>query len=332
MLHYPILSSACNRHRKCLCLLSVLIFSCLIYALIINNTESVWKSTDLCIMTSFFCAGAPSFKHLNIIDLKKQNDNNFTCITTKRLLLVVRTTVCTHSLVDGVSKSIINNKIWEENLVSSIISLLGRYPDAAFIDAGANIGTYTMFAAAFGRDVISIECFKPNLERIKKAIQIEHLENKVVLVGNAIFSESRKYLKIESIPGNIGGQAIIVNSTVQNTSDIFVVKTIIFDDIFPLLQWKNIRRLIMKVDIQWSEVYLCETGSRIFTTIDIPVVLMEWAVVPQYKNRMQKALECFTARNYIATKDMCTPLDHKAAYHSWPFDIFLVKKNSIRMC
>jgi FkbM family methyltransferase len=147
----------------------------------------------------------------------------------------------------------------------------------SFIDAGANIGTYTMFAASFGRLVLSIECFKPNIERIRKAVQIEKVQDKVILIGNAIFSQSGKYLQMKSDPYNVGSQAIIVDSNMNNSdTDMYVVKTIRFDDILPILKEKNIRNAVMKVDIQWSETFLCESGNETFDYVNIPVVLMEW--------------------------------------------------------
>ncbi|CAF3875397.1 unnamed protein product, partial [Adineta steineri] len=78
----------------------------------------------------------------------------------------------------------------------------------ALIDIGANIGTYTMFAAALGRFVIAIECFEPNYVRVAKAIQIENLRNNVILIGNALYSKAGQHLTLTSDPGNIGSQGV----------------------------------------------------------------------------------------------------------------------------
>jgi FkbM family methyltransferase len=203
----------------------------------------------------------------------------------------------------------------------------------SFIDAGANLGTYTMFAASFGRTVVSIECFKPNIEKIRKAIQIEKLQDKVVLVGNAIFNESGKYLKMQSDPFNVGSQMVIVNSNMnQSENDIYVVKTIRFDDILPVFKAKNIRNAVMKVDIQFSEVYLCETGDKIFNYVNIPVILMEWEQSPHYVTRMKGVISNLVGRGYVATADMCTTLNVSDAFRSWPSDIYWMKMNRSEIC
>ena len=57
--------------------------------------------------------------------------------------------------------------------------MLSKYRYLAFIDVGAHIGIYTMYAASLGcANVISIECFRPNVERIRRAVQLEKVEKK----------------------------------------------------------------------------------------------------------------------------------------------------------
>ena len=169
---------------------------------------------------------------------------------------------------------------------------------------------------------------------IRKAVQIEKVQDKVVLIGNAIFSESGKYLKMKSDPFNVGSQAIIVDGDMNHSiSDMYVVKTMRFDDILPVLQEKNIRSALMKVDIQWSESFMCETGGKIFDYVDIPIVLMEWDPVPHYIGRIKTVLDFFIGRGYVPTADMCKILDQNGALNrSWPGDIYWVKKNQSELC
>jgi FkbM family methyltransferase len=271
--------------------------------------------------------------HVDVIDLQKDSKDNFTCIKTKYLLHVVRTTICLHDTRDAVSNIILKDGIWEERFLIELFGFLMRYPEMSFIDVGANLGAYTMFAASFGKFVLAIECFKPNIERIRKAVQIEKVQDKVVLIGNAIFSESGKYLEMKSDPSNVGSQAIIVNSNMNNSHNgMYVVKTIRFDDILPVLKAKNIRNAVMKVDIQWSEVFLCETGGETFDYVNIPVVLMEWEIAPQNRDRMRNILKFFIGRGYVATTDMCKILNEGDAFNSWPGDIYWMKMNRSEIC
>jgi FkbM family methyltransferase len=272
-------------------------------------------------------------KELNIIDLHEDLKENFTCIKTKYLLHIVQTTICLHDNRDAVSNIIQRDKIWEERFLIELFGILIRYPQMSFIDAGANLGTYTMFAASFGRFVIAIECFKPNIARIRKAVQIEKVQDNVVLVGNAIFSDTGKYLQMKSDPFNVGSQAIIEGSNMnESNNDMYAVKTMRFDDILPILKARNIRNAVMKVDIQWAESFLCQTGNETFDYVNIPVVLMEWDRVPHYRDRMRIVLNFFTGRGYVATADMCKVLNQQDALNSWPGDIYWVKMNQSEIC
>ncbi len=273
------------------------------------------------------------YKPLNIIDLHEISKENFECIKSKHLLYHVHTTICLHDDRDAVSNIIRNTRIWEESYIIKLLGFLIRYPQMNFIDVGANLGAYTMLVASFGRFVLSIECFRPNIDRIRKAIQVEKLQGRVVLIGNALFNESDKYLRMESNPLNVGSQGIIVdNNTNQSNDDIYVVKTIRFDDILPIFKDKNIRNAVMKVDIQWSEIYLCEAGGKIFDYVNIPVILMEWDRVSHYTIPMAIVLQFFIGRGYVATKNMCDVLDQRNAFHSWPSDIYCMKMNLSEIC
>jgi thymidylate synthase len=103
---------------------------------------------------------------VTIIDLQENSNENFTCIKTKHLLHIVQITICLHDDTDAVSKIIRNERIWEEQYLIELFRFLIRYAQMSFIDVGANLGSYTMFTASFGRSVLSIECSKPNIDMI----------------------------------------------------------------------------------------------------------------------------------------------------------------------
>jgi FkbM family methyltransferase len=86
------------------------------------------------------------------------------------------------------------------------------------IDIGANIGTYTMVSSSLGRTTISVECYQPNIDRIVRAIQLENLSNYLTLIGNAIYTQSNRYVKLSHEKSNIGGQGLVTNETSEITS------------------------------------------------------------------------------------------------------------------
>ena len=149
----------CRRHQRRILFLLAFVFLSIIYyskgiiAVLIESRPQAAARID------YQIAGLS--KHVDMIDLYEETKDNFTCIKTKHLLHIVQTTLCLHDARDAVSNEIQQKKIWEERYLIPLLGFLIRYPQMSFIDAGANLGGYTMFAASFGRFVLSIECFKP---------------------------------------------------------------------------------------------------------------------------------------------------------------------------
>ncbi len=270
---------------------------------------------------------------MNVIDLNLPITQNFTCLKTKQLFKVVRTTICVHNEMDFVSRHFIENITYEEEYMHLLFRVMLRYPHFGFIDVGANIGTYTMFAAAMSRLVISIECFQPNYMRIAKAIQIENLQNKVILIGNAIFSKSGRYLKLSSDPVNIGGQAthdrVITNKLSDNP---FIVKTIRFDDILPIIKRAKERSFLLKVDIEGSEYHLFESGTQIFEYLNIPIIIIEWDKFHYHIERGTMVINFLVKHGYIPTSDTCEKLNMTNTFTGWPANIFWTKMNQSDIC
>ncbi len=178
--------------------------------------------------------------HIQLIDLNKKSLENLTCIKSKILFNLFQTTICLHDTNKDiyVSQTIINKKIWEEDLVTKILRILLKNPEygknillsiwevffffliIALIDIGANIGTYTMYSSSISRKTISVECYQPNIERIVRAIQIENVSKYVILIGNAIYNQSGKSLELSKDNSNVGGQGLIMNQTIENSSFI----------------------------------------------------------------------------------------------------------------
>ncbi|CAF3245730.1 unnamed protein product [Rotaria socialis] len=105
------------------------------------------------------------------VDLNILTSESFKCVKTKLLLDKYRTTVCVHEIQKDrdVSGHLVSHGIWEEHLVTRFIRILSTYKQYSFIDIGANLGKYTIYAASLGcSNIISIECFRPNIERIRR--------------------------------------------------------------------------------------------------------------------------------------------------------------------
>ncbi|CAF1287762.1 unnamed protein product [Adineta steineri] len=226
--------------------------------------------------------------------------------------------------------------IWDEEGVTRILRLLLRYPHLDFIDIGANIGTYTMYAAALGRFVLAIECFALNTDRIHRAVQLANVSNRVVLVKNALYTHSGQYLRLSNHPINVGGQELDVvtkpktnQQTISNQSiinDPYIVTTITLNELVPILHARGMRGAIIKMDIEGSESFALESGSQVFDLFDIPFIQMEWFKVRGFPDRAKFLLDFFTKRGYVPQTFLCQVLDVQRT-DVWPSDLCWTKKD-----
>ncbi|UJR30784.1 hypothetical protein I4U23_018304 [Adineta vaga] len=278
--------------------------------------------------------------NVQLVDLYETTKNTkFRCVKTKPLLHNISTNVCLYDTkrdryVSGAFSEI--TSIWEEEQVTRLLQYLVRHPHMHFIDIGANIGTYTMYVATLGRFVLAIDCFAPNLVRLRRAIQMRNLYNQVVLVQNAIFNHSGQYLRLSIDTTNVGGQSIHPSRNYHGKTNLpivnpYIVKTITFDEVLPILLAHAIRSVSIKMDIEGSESFVFKTGHRIFDTLDIPLIQMEWKIVHQDANQVKIIIEFLNQRHYIPINNQCKVLDLQENT-SWPDEIYWLKRNAPTFC
>ena len=263
---------------------------------------------------------------INIVDLHQVTEDNITCVKTKELFSLYRTTLCIHPGRDIVSTTIAATGIWEEEYVTLLLRILIRNPSLDVIDIGANIGSYAMFVAgALGRFTLAVDCYRPNVERIRRAVQMQQVQHRVVLVHNALYSTSGEHFTLSD--GNPSGIQL-GSSTQEKVTSQFVVQTIRLDDLLPILVERKVQSVLIKIDIEGSEVYMCESGSRLFDLIDVQLVMMEWGhgFRKQYRQRYQSIADFFTQRNYVPTDPHCTELSVSKWESEWPGNIYWIKR------
>jgi FkbM family methyltransferase len=266
--------------------------------------------------------------------MHEHKSTNFTCIKTKEINSI-RTTLCIYDPeTDLISAEVVKNGVFEERGVQSFLNILSKHEHLSMIDIGANIGTYTMYTAALGRLTLAVECFGPSTDRIRRAVQLENLYDRVILISNAIYNSSNKYLRLSKSNDNIGSQHLNGNFSIKDSSVDYahIVRTIRFDDLLPILEKFQIRSAIMKIDIEASENFMCQTGSEVFNRINIPYVMMEWMNIRLFKDRADLVVHFFQRRKYIPMNEYCELVLSKDYYEDWPAVVIWIKANYIHFC
>ncbi|XP_059146387.1 uncharacterized protein LOC131933913 [Physella acuta] len=188
--------------------------------------------------------------------------------------------ICPHPLSGDIAISkwlLTKGELWEKDLIHAMTDALKRDPDLMLLDIGANIGEYTLWAAAMGRQVVSVEMLLENVQRIQMALALSKLGGHVTIVNNALYSDHR-VLEITFYKQRFGLTSINVSRVfrqeyVDTNQTIRRVKTICIDDLTPLMLGKPV---YIKMDIEKSEQFALVCAHRFFREVDVRIVQMEW--------------------------------------------------------
>jgi FkbM family methyltransferase len=132
------------------------------------------------------------------------------------------------------------------------------------IDAGANVGMFTVIASVLsGTDgyVISIEPDPENLRILKKNIELNNLKN-IEIINKALYSESGE--KIKLIQNGLMSK-ISVEKAESNIAKKIDVETTTFDDI---IIKSGLQPTVLKMDIEGAEKYALLGASTMMKTIN----------------------------------------------------------------
>ncbi len=131
------------------------------------------------------------------------------------------------------------------------------------IDAGANIGMFTViasFLAGDGGHVIAIEPDPQNLKILKKNIELNNLKN-VEIVNKALYALPGKRLKLVQA----GVMSKIISDEAEKNLTTIEVETTTFDDI---IVERGLKPTILKMDIEGAEKYALLKAEIMMKTLN----------------------------------------------------------------
>ena len=256
----------------------------------------------------------------NVYDFHAESNDHHECVKTNYTPSFF---ICIHPVNEDiyVSNYIKRHGIWEGEILRVFKNLLEQDPEMGAIDIGANIGVYTMLAAALHRPVIAVEARLLHVQMIHHSILESGLQNSdIVLLHNAI-SDSHKNMTLTlSDRSNQGHTKVTEEEGVRREiprSENAHVQAILMDD---LLSVVNFPKAIIKMDIEGSEHRAIGQCERLLKTIYVPFIFMEWVFHRQGKSQ-QLILSVMSRNGYSAFKiNNKAPLNISRA-NAWPGDI-----------
>jgi FkbM family methyltransferase len=233
-----------------------------------------------------------------------------------------------------ISTHIFKYNSWEPPETNALQELLLKDPHLNLIDIGANIGVYSLLAAKLNRKVVAVEANVENVKKLHRSIRYGNLENLITTCANAISNEYTQ-LQVDIIlnENNIGGNRVekLAATSEPGHRRTDAVHTIKMDD---LLEVITFRSAILKIDIEGYEFKAFSASSKLFATVDVPYVFMEWRFIteldkqPEYK----WMYEYFVNMDYVPYSDPQFTVVFGSNFTNWNLkgDNVFWKKKSYR--
>ena len=174
--------------------------------------------------------------------------------------------------------------MWEGKNILKLLTELGPpHDDAGFIDVGANIGVFSLSAAHAGHKVVSVEPMPAALRRFKQSIKLGGI-GELVQVVQAALSNDTKPLYLLRGRLNKGGSHLVPES--ECSSGIFSscdtnhpIPLFHIDDLTKVITFKT---AVMKVDCEGFEYRVFKKAAKLFDTVNITYIEMEWMHIKKF--------------------------------------------------
>merc|ERR1712126_463625 len=155
---------------------------------------------------------------------------------------------------------------------------LDMYPEAKFLDIGANVGMYTVMVAAMKRQVVAADPVLKNLALINSSLKKSNTSQYVTLVNNPISNEEELVYTINKWPTNPGATQLVPAHLMTDDLQQYIIGVPVHSvTLNHLIQFADAKEIILKIDVEGFECkiltpYLEKTVPNVF----IPLIFMEF--------------------------------------------------------
>ncbi|XP_041361380.1 uncharacterized protein LOC121377456 isoform X2 [Gigantopelta aegis] len=230
-----------------------------------------------------------------------------------------------------VSNELKKHGTWETPNFKVFFDHLTSDPEIGLIDLGGQLGSYALTAAKLGRQVVSIDPLEQNILRFCKSVQENNFQDKITIFYSAV-SDSRRKVSFTGPNNHIAAvkvQEIDSKSNLAGSYSKFMSQTVLLDDLLPYIHFK---KAVIKIDVESHEYQALRGGSKLFATIDVRAIMMEWvnvkmtgfapALIEMLRGYGFKPYTVYISdNNRIPRANSLNP----AVYMGWPFDVQFLK-------
>ncbi|CAB9513716.1 Inherit from COG: Methyltransferase [Seminavis robusta] len=244
-----------------------------------------------------------------------------------------------HSGNEMISRGIETLGCFECGVLKKLMRFMEQTPpDTFFLDIGANIGMYSLHAAAWGRDVFAFEPFQRNYQRICKSISMNNGFEERLIVFNVALTDHPTTIGFGSVTEeNFGGIHVKEEEASQGKSSGAPVRGVDYAPGIQLSSLKSVlplnRPAVIKIDVEGSECGALSGAMDYLHALDILYVAIEWSEAMLNCEHADAIFELFgknrlSPYQYIYFEDIWRPLK-VTEWRNWRNDphIFEVLKS-----
>jgi len=244
-----------------------------------------------------------------------------------------------------ISSTIIQGQVWEEEMVNIAVEHINDKKTGIFIDAGANIGQYSLCAALLGHRVFAFEPIPQHVDMIRRSLALNGVSDRVHVFRNGL-SDYNAQTHINFHKDNKGGSTIEkidteVDETITDPRFInqsrIVIDLITLDNVLPIMNtyYPSMDIIYWKADIEGYEPRMFRGAPKLFANKKPPFIIFE--LLGKSFNRtkcsLSNLLDALVQLDYTikivtrgmmedtAIKDLKEVLGNKRAHR----DLFLLK-------